>query len=848
MTGSTRPRRLHAGAEIALAFALGAAAFAVVGLLLAGTASLPVAVGVGVACIVTVIAVGRAFGTAYAAPLAIAILVAYDWYEFPPTHPGGFPDTEELLNLFAYLAGGVLVGEIGAYASRRAERSEAARAVLAEEQAALRRVATLVAQGIAADELFAAVVRELGLLLGADSTYMARYEPDGTAVGVAGWSPAGGRHLPIGTRFAADGDNVTSRVMATGQPARVDRYDSASADPVVAMVQEHGLSSSVAAPIVVDGRIHGVLVASQERGPLPADTEARISAFSELVATALSNADARAAAVRLTDEQAALRRVATLVAQGVAPVDLFAAVARELGELLGVDAAYMARYEPDGTAVGVAGWSHAGEHLPVGTRSPVRGANVMSRVWDTRSPVRLDRYPDPADPIAAMLHERGIVSSVGAPIVVDGRLWGVLVASGKTPGQALPRDTEARIAAFSELVATAISNSDARAQAERLTGEQAALRRVATLVAHGSPPEDIFSAVAEEFGRLLSVDDMRMARFESDGARAVIVGSWGAFDEGMGVGRHLEVGGRNVATIVLRTRAPARVDDFNYANGPIGETARGAGVRSAVGAPILVDGRVWGAMIAASGSPSPLPRGTEERLAQFTDLVATAVSNIQARADLDASRARLVEATDEERRRVVRDLHDGAQQRLVHTVITLKLALRALERGEETGPALVRDGIAQAESAMDELRELAHGILPTTLTSGGLRAGIDALVSRMPVPVELDVDRERLPPAVEATAYFVVAEALTNVAKHSHASGATVEAHVSEHALHVSVRDDGIGGARPEGTGLQGLADRLAVLNGRLCVESPKGGGTLVRAAIPIPDGGASPPRSPSLA
>src|SRR4051812_16409454 len=171
MTANTRPRHLRAGAEIALAFAVGVASFAAVAFVLAESPSVLLSIGMGAACVVVVVLVGRAFGTVYAAPLAIAVLVAYDWYEFPPTHPPAFLDTVDLLNLFAYLAGGVLVGEIGAYASRRAESSDAARAVLAEEQAALRRVATLVAEGIAPDELFAAVALELGRLLGVDSTY-----------------------------------------------------------------------------------------------------------------------------------------------------------------------------------------------------------------------------------------------------------------------------------------------------------------------------------------------------------------------------------------------------------------------------------------------------------------------------------------------------------------------------------------------------------------------------------------------------------------------------------------------------------------------------------------------------
>jgi len=194
-----------------------------------------------------------------------------------------------------------------------------------------------------------------------------------------------------------------------------------------------------------------------------------------------------------------------------------------------------------------------------------------------------------------------------------------------------------------------------------------------------------------------------------------------------------------------------------------------------------------------------------------------------------------VAATDDERRRVVRDLHDGAQQRLVHTVVTLKLARRALEQGDEAAPTLLAQALDHAEQANVELRELAHGILPAVLTRGGLRAGVEALASRMPVPVVIRVSVGRLPAAAAATAYFVAAEALTNVAKHARAGRAEVTARVENGTLRVRVRDDGVGGAQPDGSGLVGLGDRLAALDGRLRVESPPGGGTLVAADIPCP-------------
>jgi len=222
-------------------------------------------------------------------------------------------------------------------------------------------------------------------------------------------------------------------------------------------------------------------------------------------------------------------------------------------------------------------------------------------------------------------------------------------------------------------------------------------------------------------------------------------------------------------------------------------------------------------------------------MAQFTELVATAISNVQARSDLAASRARIVATADEERRRVVRDLHDGAQQRLVHTIVTLKLARRALRRNGQEAAALVDESLKHAETATDELRELAHGILPSTLTHGGLRSGVRALATRMAIPVEIDVSVDRLPPEVEATAYFIVAEGLTNVAKHSHADQAAVRAGLEGRTLQIEVRDNGVGGARADATGLLGLSDRLAALGGTLRVESPPDGGTVITASIPIP-------------
>ena len=229
-----------------------------------------------------------------------------------------------------------------------------------------------------------------------------------------------------------------------------------------------------------------------------------------------------------------------------------------------------------------------------------------------------------------------------------------------------------------------------------------------------------------------------------------------------------------------------------------------------------------------------MPPDAEARIGEFSALVGLAIANVQAHADLEASRARVVAASDETRRQIMRDVHDGAQQRLVQTVLTLKLARQALERGDADLEELVDAALYHAEEATVALRELVHGILPPVLTRGGLEAAVDSLVTRMPIPVEVDVDVGRFPPRIEATAYFVVAEALTNVVKHARARRATVGAQLRRGRLDVEVRDDGIGGAHPHGTGLVGLTDRLDVLGGTLRVESRPEGGTVVAASIPV--------------
>ena len=535
----------------------------------------------------------------------------------------------------------------------------------------------------------------------------------------------------------------------------------------------------------------------------------------------------------LAAREGSLRRIASLVAGGAASSELFAAIAREVSRVIGLPMVAVWRYEADRTATVMGAWGDHPHPFQAGTRWPLDGPTICARVLTTGRPARIDDFAGVPGTIADAARGTRIRACAGAPIIVDGDVWGAMSADSTEP-KPLPDQIEEHLAEFTELVAAAVAASAGREQLATLAEEQAALRRVATLVARQSPPAEIFAAVAEEVGRLLRVEDTTIFRFEDDWT-ATVVADRGDRDVPLPIGSRIPLDGESATALVRRTGLPARIDDFSNATGPLADYTRDAGIGSTVGGPIVVDGRLWGAMIAATRGDEPMPPTTESRIGKFTELVATAISNVQARSDLAASRARIAAAADEERQRVVRDLHDGAQQRLVHTVVTLKLAARAFENDEETGPPLLTEALANAQDAIDELRELAHGILPRVLTQGGLRAGVEALACRMPVPIECNVSVDRLPPAVEATAYFVIAEALTNVAKHARASGATVLARVQDGTLRIRVRDDGVGGARPDGHGLVGLEDRLAVLGGQLMVENPAGGGTLIAANVPLP-------------
>ena len=372
-------------------------------------------------------------------------------------------------------------------------------------------------------------------------------------------------------------------------------------------------------------------------------------------------------------------------------------------------------------------------------------------------------------------------------------------------------------------------------QLARLANEQAALRRVATLVARATPPEELFAAVTREAGQLLVVDISIMHRYGSDGT-ITVVGNWDITGAHILLGNRYMLGGRNLSTLVGQTGGPVRMDSFADSSGQPASAVREIGARSGVGTPIMVEGRPWGIMIVASTRKRPLPRDTEARLAAFTDLVATSIANSESRAQLAASRARVVASADEARRRIERDLHDGAQQRLVSLGLELRTAQTMVPPGLSELNAQLSLAVKGLNDVGEDLQEISRGVHPAILSKGGIGPAIKMLARRSAIPVELDLQAgERLPEWLEVAAYYVVSEALTNAAKHSQASVVHVDL-VSENAVvKLSIRDDGIGGADPShGSGLIGLRDRVEAFGGTIDVTSAIGAGTCLQVTIPI--------------
>jgi signal transduction histidine kinase len=708
---------------------------------------------------------------------------------------------------------------------------------LAEEQAALRRVATLVAAGAPPAEVFEAVSAEVAALLGADGSALTRYEPDGAMTTVSGWTPEGG-FSNLGIRYPLEG-SVSGVILETGRPARVDRIADAQGEAQEA-AHEMGFHSSVGAPLTVEGRLWGVLaVASKSEKLLPPDTEQRLAEFADLFATAIANSEAHEQLAQIADEQAALRRVATLVAAGAPPAEVFEAVSAEVAALTAADGAALTRYEADGTVTAVSGWTTEGGYTYAGRRYELEGT-VSGLILETGRPGRVENYAEAPGKAPEAAREMGWRSSVGAPITVDGRLWGVLAVVSKNEAP-LPPETEWRLAEFAELSATAIANSEAHEQLARLVDAQAALRRVATLVAEGATPHRVFDAVRHEVARMFNAPLSVLMRYDGIGNATVLATADGYLGP---VGRNWPVEGDTSALArVCRTGLPARADYTGPVQGPIAAAARTVGARSAVGVPVVVDGVLWGVMAVGSREPEPLPADFEGRLAKFTELLATAIANAEGRAELDASRARIVATADATRRRIERDLHDGAQQQLVGLALALRAAQTTVpeEFGQHRSElGRVVDGLT---AALDDLRQIALGIHPAGLSEDGLTPALKRLVSQSPLRVNLDSRADgRFPEPVEVAAYYVVSESLTNAAKYANAPVVDVAVAAEGGSLRVEVRDDGRGGADPAGgSGLLGLRDRVEAIGGTMRLTSPPGAGTSLRVQLPLGDQAARP-------
>jgi signal transduction histidine kinase len=464
--------------------------------------------------------------------------------------------------------------------------------------------------------------------------------------------------------------------------------------------------------------------------------------------------------------------------------------------------------------------------------------SVLRYVQRTREPlVVADACGDDRFSRDPYFTEIGCCSLLAVPILSGGGLRAVLLLENRLILDAFTTGRPEAVNLIASQLAVSLDNAQVYAGYRRIADEQAALRRVATLVARAAPPQEVFTAVAEEIGQLLKADFAILVRYVLPDT-IELVGMWTSTGAPAPtpVGTRLPLGGRNITTLVQQTGRPARVDYDDAISGVTGRIAtRDWGLRTSVGVPVSVAGRPWGCMVAAFTHPELLPPDTESRLAAFTELVATAIANAEAQAEVTASRARIVAAADTARRRIERDLHDGTQQRLV----TLALKLRAAQAAAppELG-GQIDEAIAEATDALEELRETARGIHPAVLADSGLRPALKALARRCQIPVDLQIHAdERLPEPVEVSAYYVVAEALTNAAKHARASSVTVtvETDAADAVLRLTVRDDGAGGADfTGGTGLAGVKDRVEALGGRIFLDSPRDAGTSLHAAFPL--------------
>jgi PAS domain S-box-containing protein len=435
--------------------------------------------------------------------------------------------------------------------------------------------------------------------------------------------------------------------------------------------------------------------------------------------------------------------------------------------------------------------------------------------------------------------ESTIVEQVAAGRVFDHEEAPLRVRSGLLREIAwsttLDRDADGRITGATGIGQDVTERNRAAADLRLLAQEQAALRRVATCVASEVDPSSVFDIVAEEVGHLLGGRAANVVRFEPDANAGTMVGGWSRHFRSLPVGSQVAFDGPTALGLVRRSKRSARVDDYATVTGEFAATIRELGIDASVAAPISVGGELWGAIVVSTTRDAPLASDAEARIEEFAELVALGLASAEARAELAASRARIVAAGDAERRRLERNLHDGAQQQLVTLSLALRMARSKLDEAGEAA-AMLEDASDQLMRALAELRELARGIHPAILTDQGLAAALEALAGRAPLPVDLSIEApHEIPEQIEATVYYVVAEALTNTAKYANATRVRVRVECDGGRLTVKVADDGRGGAdRKLGSGLSGLGDRVSALGGHLRIVSPAGSGTTITADLPL--------------
>jgi PAS domain S-box-containing protein len=715
------------------------------------------------------------------------------------------------------------------------KRAEGDLLTLADEQAALRRVATLVADQAAPDVIFASVAEEIARILMADRCAVGRFEADDSMTLVAYWSNEEPK-VPVGTRIGLQGDGVTAAVRESRRPILIDDHEAFSG-PLMDYARTLGAlpRSTVAAPIFVEGRVWGSIFASTMAVEIAEGTESRVVDFAELVATAIANTEARREVEQVANEQRALRTAATLVATGASPSEVFAAITTLASELFDVPFASLLRYGPDEKATMVAGCAACGGFVGQTWTIPRDDPGIVRTVVGSRRPARIEDHRGVHGPLGEAARSLGIGSVVGVPVVVDDSVWGVLAVGAAQDGPPLPADASDRLVGFTELVTTTLINAETRDSLRRLADEQAALRRVATLAARESSPAEVLEAVAEEAARVLEVDAIGMLRFEPDQTATLVAQSETPWDPPP-LGTSLTLEGENIIAWVHRTGQAARTEGWESATGSVAEMANVLGVRSTVASPIVVEGRLWGTMVAATNQSNPLPADTESRTVEFTELLATAIANAESREALIASRARIVAAGDEARRRIERNLHDGTQQRLVALGLDVETARESIPADQQEAQSGLERNRHELEAVLEDVRELSHGLHPALLSQAGLGPSLRALARRSPIPVKLDFSvSERPSESTETAVYYVISEALANAAKHARASEISVVLTTAGTEIRAIIEDDGSGGAEVSaGSGLVGLIDRVEALGGRFALHSPPGHGTRISIEMPL--------------